>query len=278
MQDDLISVKMERNYHHGDLRQALVDSALTVLAEKGVDGFSLRETARRAGVSPAAYKHHFADTRALMTALATIAFARLADALEQADAAGGQSRRCRLGAQGSAYVRFALAERALFDLMWRTTLLDLSDQALSSQKARAFDCLDRLVRGMAAGTAPGSEEIGLDPKNPYDAVLFNLIEQPEFVIPLLINDPLQVAGAVKIPVLILQGEKDVEASVKDAQYLDEALNRAQHPDHTLRLLPDVDHLLKANKGVARTAIYAETRPVDANVLTLLTEWLQKRLK
>ncbi len=47
-------------------------------------------------------------------------------------------------------MRFALAERALFDLMWRTTLLDLSDQALSSQKARAFDCLDRLVRGRDA--------------------------------------------------------------------------------------------------------------------------------
>jgi len=138
--------------------------------------------------------------------------------------------------------------------------------------------LDRLVRGMAAGVAPEDERAGLDPKNPYDAVLLNLIEQPEFVIPLFINDPLQVAGAIKIPVLILQGEKDVESSVKDAQYLNEALSRAQHPDHTLHLLPDLDHLFKSNKGAPRAAVYAESRPVDAGVLTITMEWLRKHVK
>ncbi len=154
MRNNLIGVKMERSYHHGDLRQALIDSALTVLADKGVDGFSLRETARRAGVSPAAYKHHFADTRALMTALAAIAFTRLADALEKADATAGQSRRDRLAAQGVAYIGFALAERALFDLMWRASLLDLSDPKLLVEKTRAFDYLDRLVRGADAPRKP----------------------------------------------------------------------------------------------------------------------------
>lgn len=150
MQKNLSSVKIERQYHHGDLRRGLLDSALTVLAEKGVDGFSLRETTRRAGVSPAAHKHHFADTRALMTALATIAFSRLADALENADAGAGPQRAQRLKAQGAAYVNFALDERALFDLMWRTGLLDMRDSQLLLQKDRAFDCLDRLVRGNAA--------------------------------------------------------------------------------------------------------------------------------
>lgn len=151
MRNNLSGVKMERGYHHGDLRQALIDSALAVLADKGVDGFSLRETARRAGVSPAAYKHHFADTRALMTALAAIAFKRLADVLEQADAGAGLSRRDRLAAQGAAYIGFAFAERALFDLMWRASLLDLADPKLSAEKTRAFDCLDRLAR---EGDAP----------------------------------------------------------------------------------------------------------------------------
>jgi len=150
MESNLNIVKMERRYHHGDLRPALVESAMAVLADKGVDAFSLRETARRAGVSPAAYKHHFADTRALMTALATIAFTRLSDALKKADATTGKSRRDRLLAQGMAYVDFALAERALFDLMWRAPLLDLSDPALLSEKSRAFDCLDQLVRGADA--------------------------------------------------------------------------------------------------------------------------------
>lgn len=141
---------MDRNYHHGDLRQALLDSAVAVLAEKGVDRFSLRETARRAGVSPAAPKHHFADTRALLTALATVAFSRLAERLATADASAGGEQRGRLLAQGSAYVKFALAERALFDLMWRVTLLDLTDPDLLAQKARAFDVLDKLVRGPSA--------------------------------------------------------------------------------------------------------------------------------
>lgn len=154
MQGNLNGVKMERGYHHGDLRQALVDSALAVLTEKGVDGFSLRETARRADVSPAAYKHHFADTRTLMTTLAAIAFTRLADALEKADAAAGQGRRARLAAQGAAYIGFALAERALFDLMWRAALLDLTDPKLSAEKTRAFDCLDRLARGADAPRRP----------------------------------------------------------------------------------------------------------------------------
>lgn len=148
------------------------------------------------------------------------------------------------------------------------------DAEITAQVAK----LDRLVRGMAAGVAPENERTGLDPKNPYDAVLLSVIEQPEFVIPLFINDPLQVAGAIKIPVLILQGEKDVESSVKDAQFLNEALSRAQHPDHTMQLLPDLDHLFKANKGAARSAVYAEVRPVDAGALTVMAEWMRKRLK
>jgi AcrR family transcriptional regulator len=145
---------MKRSYHHGDLRQALIDSALEVLAEKGVDAFSLRETARRVGVSPAAYKHHFADTRALLTALAALAFTRLANLLEQACATAGRKQLDRLKAQAAAYLDFALAEPALFDLMWRTPLLDLSDPMLAAEKTRAFECLDRVVRGPDAPRVP----------------------------------------------------------------------------------------------------------------------------
>lgn len=154
MDHHINSVKIKRDYHHGDLKQALIDSAFAVLADKGVEAFSLRETARRAGVSPAAPKHHFADTKGLLTTLASIAFARLADALESADKAGGEDRRDRLLAQAAAYVRFATGERALFDLMWRAPLLDLSDEGLLKEKARAFDCLDRLIRGADAPHIP----------------------------------------------------------------------------------------------------------------------------
>ncbi|QPM92177.1 TetR/AcrR family transcriptional regulator [Pseudooceanicola algae] len=154
MDQNFNSVKIKRDYHHGDLKQALIDSALAVLADKGVEAFSLRETARRAGVSPAAPKHHFTDTKGLLTTLAAIAFARLADELESADQAAGQGRRDRLMAQAAAYIDFATAQRALFDLMWRAPLLDLDDEGLLKEKARAFDCPDRLIRGADAPRIP----------------------------------------------------------------------------------------------------------------------------
>jgi AcrR family transcriptional regulator len=148
MTDDLNSVKTgERGYHHGALRPALLAAAESVIAERGVDGFSLRETARRAGVSPAAPAHHFGDARGLLTALATEAFRQFADSLQAADAGG--SRIERLRAQGLAYVRFALDERARFDLMWRYTLLDPDDPDYQAATQRAYAILDHAARGRA---------------------------------------------------------------------------------------------------------------------------------
>ena len=152
MADDLNSVKTgSRPYHHGDLRAALLAAAESVIAERGVDGFSLRETARRAGVSPAAPAHHFGDARGLLTALAAEAFRKFGDALEAADRVG--SRIERLRAQGIAYVRFALEERAKFDLMWRYHLLDRDDPDYRDASSRAYSILDTAARGRPA--APG---------------------------------------------------------------------------------------------------------------------------
>ncbi len=145
MATDLNSVKTSRSYHHGALRPAVIEAAEALIAERGLDRFSLRETARRAGVSPAAPAHHFGDSRGLLTAIAAAAFVELADALETADASG--SREERIAAQGMAYVRFALARPARFDLMWRKALLDGEDPALAAAGDRAFAVLDRAVRG-----------------------------------------------------------------------------------------------------------------------------------
>jgi AcrR family transcriptional regulator len=145
MPDNLNSVKTPRSYHHGALRPALIEAAEALIAERGLDRFSLRETARRAGVSPAAPAHHFGDTRGLLTAIAAAGFVELAEALEAADASG--SREDRMAAQGMAYVRFALGRPARFDLMWRKTLLDGDDPALAAAGDRAFAVLDRAVRG-----------------------------------------------------------------------------------------------------------------------------------
>lgn len=147
MTDDLNSVKIEsgRPYHHGALREALIDAAEDLIAERGVDSFSLRETARRAGVSPAAPGHHFKDARGLLTAVATRAFQAFGDALEAADNSE-TDRIARIRSQGTAYVRFALANQARFDLMWRRALIDGSDPAFTACGQRAFAILDRAVR------------------------------------------------------------------------------------------------------------------------------------
>lgn len=152
---DLNTVKTKA-YHHGDLRRVLIETAVEVLADKGVDGFSLRETARRAGVSPGAPKHHFGDTRALLTAIAADSFALLEERLEAA-ARSGEMRQERLAFQGEAYVVFALDNPARFDLMWRAALLDQSDTAYVDAGNRAFASLDRLVRGEGALALPRTD-------------------------------------------------------------------------------------------------------------------------
>lgn len=157
MDSNLDSVKTKA-YHHGNLRRALLETAVAVLADKGVDGFSLRETARRAGVSPGAPKHHFGDTRALLTAIAADAFVMLEERLEAA-ARAGRTRKDRLAAQGEAYVGFALDHPARFDLMWRTALLDQSDLAYVEAGDRAFASLDRLVRGDGVSAASRTDPI-----------------------------------------------------------------------------------------------------------------------
>lgn len=157
MKDDLNSVKIGagegvRAYHHGALREALIDAAESIIDERGVEGFSLREAARRAGVSPAAPGHHFGDARGLLTAVATRAFRDFGDALE-AGSTGGD-RRTRIRGQGMAYVRFALANRARFELMWRKAMLDREDPDYCAAGDRAFAILDRAARGEGAVEGP----------------------------------------------------------------------------------------------------------------------------
>lgn len=153
MKEDVNSVKIAgRAYHHGALREALIDAAEAIIDERGVEGFSLREAARRAGVSPAAPGHHFGDARGLLTAVATRAFRDFGDALAAGDA--GTSRSERMRGLGMAYVRFALANRARFELMWRKALLDRENPDYCAAGDRAFDLLDRVARGGNAVEGP----------------------------------------------------------------------------------------------------------------------------
>ena len=105
---------MGKRYHHGDLRAALLEVGLRLLAERDVEGVSLREMARGVGVSATSVYRHFPDKAALMRALALEGLDRLAVA--QRDAASGKE-----GAAGRAYVRFALANPALFRLIFTSS-------------------------------------------------------------------------------------------------------------------------------------------------------------
>jgi AcrR family transcriptional regulator len=106
------------------------------------EGFSLREVARRTGVSPAAPAHHFSDARGLPTAVATQTFLALGDALEASEPPGGD-REARLLAQLESYLVFALNSRGRYLLMWRKTILDPEQAELVAAAGRAFAMLDR---------------------------------------------------------------------------------------------------------------------------------------
>lgn len=141
------------SYHHGDLRQALIGATDALIAEQGVEAFSLREVARRAGVSPAAPAHHFGDAKGLLTAVATAGFEGLTLALEEGNARGGKDPRARLLQQGIGYVEYALAHPGKFRLMFSEGLEGADEKLMRSGNA-AFLVLEEGIR-LAFAIAPG---------------------------------------------------------------------------------------------------------------------------
>ncbi|MFF8379841.1 TetR/AcrR family transcriptional regulator [Streptomyces sp. NPDC015661] len=115
-------------YHHGDLRQAVLAAALDVIATEGPGALSLRDLARRAGVSHAAPAHHFKDRTGLLTAIATEGYELLAEALAGTPA---------LVDRGARYVGFAVAHPAHFQVMFRPELLRADDPELLAAKEHA---------------------------------------------------------------------------------------------------------------------------------------------
>ena len=107
--------RKKRAYHHRDLRNALIAAALDALPDVGATGLSLRDIARRAGVSPAAPYHHFPNKDALLAVIAGECAQHLLDALEMATAeAGEEDQRRRFQLTGIAFVRFAVGHPAHF--------------------------------------------------------------------------------------------------------------------------------------------------------------------
>ncbi|MGH6981516.1 MAG: TetR/AcrR family transcriptional regulator, partial [Stellaceae bacterium] len=109
-----------RGYHHGNLREALVDAAVALIAELGPSGFTVAEAARRAGVSPAAPYRHFRDAEALLAEIALRGYERFGDMLAKAWNDGQPNALRAFENVGRAYLAFARTEPAFYAAMFET--------------------------------------------------------------------------------------------------------------------------------------------------------------
>lgn len=145
----------ERPYHHGNLRATLLSAAESTLRDEGLDQVSLRALARAAGVSHGAPRRHFPDRQALLDALVADGYQRLADTLATAIGQAGGDFGAQFEAGGTAFVRFAVDNAALLDLM-------LASRPASAKGAPERPYLivgDVVRRGQEAGRlAPGDPE------------------------------------------------------------------------------------------------------------------------
>jgi AcrR family transcriptional regulator len=141
-------------YHHGSLRQALLDAALEIVAERGPSALSIREAASRAGVSHAAPKRHFATVTELHCAVAQDGYRRLREhLLERAAGDPGAAPLQTLAILGVAYVEFAVANTGHFRAMFHSAVSDpASSPSLADAAGAAFDVLvDAIARCQRAG-------------------------------------------------------------------------------------------------------------------------------
>jgi len=135
------------HYHHGDLPNALRRAAAEVIDERGLGGFSLREVARRAGVSHTAPAHHFGDVRGLLTSLATEGFDALHDEM-QAACAGIDDPVERLAGIAEAYVELGRSHPAHCDVMFRMDVVDPDNVALQEAGIRSYGVLEGTLQSI----------------------------------------------------------------------------------------------------------------------------------
>ena len=156
-------------YHHGDLRRTLIDTALELVTEEQDWTFSLREVARRAGVSHHAPYNHFPEKQDLLGAVAAVGFEKLRDGMRRA-MAGIDAPEALIAVIGRTYVRLGLENPALYRLMFGLALADAGPgdrptiARLAGDEARAV--LEEVIaRGARSGV------FAVAPDNPQDQVL-----------------------------------------------------------------------------------------------------------
>lgn len=154
-----------RGYHHGNLRQALVDAARALITEKGPAGFTFAEAARAAGVSAAAPYRHFRDRDALMADVAAQGFERFETVLAKAWNEGKPEPMIAFHNLGRAYLRFARSEHAYYSAMFESGLSPDATPELRAAGDRAFGVLrsaaEILCAQLPAGKRPPSLMVSL---------------------------------------------------------------------------------------------------------------------
>jgi AcrR family transcriptional regulator len=142
----------KKDYHHGSLRRALVDAAVKAIAKQGIDALNLRKLAARAGVTPGAPYHHFADREDLLRAIAEEGFLKLEASLIAERESAPNDASSRLEAIGRAYLDFAISCPGYFRAMFHG---DANAPGPTEPGLRAFQLLrDAILDCQRAGSAP----------------------------------------------------------------------------------------------------------------------------
>ncbi len=153
MKDDS---QTRESYHHGNLPETLIHTAAELLAEKGVEGFSMREVARRAGVAVAAPAHHFDNAKGLLTAIATCAFEKLtAEQTKAMEAAGSPAD--SVVALVRTYVDMSSRFPGYAAVLFRWDLVDHSNPSYARASTASFDLLCEAVTAAMPDETPDSE-------------------------------------------------------------------------------------------------------------------------
>lgn len=159
-------------YHHGDLRRALINAAVTIIADHGAEAFTLREAARRLGVNHRAAYRHFADKTSLLAAVGEQGFAALSEAA-RTEIGAATDPQARLLAMARAYVAFADEHPAHFRVMFGPRLNEDGAAVFETQMTEAYKSLEAEIRA-ALGETSAPDEAITDALIAYWAVLHGL--------------------------------------------------------------------------------------------------------
>lgn len=154
------TLKKRKAYHHGDLRRALVEAALDVLEKEGIEALSLRNVARKIGVSQAAPYAHFKNKHALLEAIASTGFDLLAEDMKKFEQKA-HDLRGTLTAYGTAYVCFAVDHPALFKLMFGPELTQRESDEFLFKSAKSYEMILDISRDLLGAKSNTEKKVSL---------------------------------------------------------------------------------------------------------------------